>query len=134
MRPTPPTALVLIGLDARHRLGFWTKPMGKRGAGRPALHDALRVTPGAGNPPDPLRWTLHLLWFAVLHSAELPAPVGPGRRDFASPTAKSEGLGPSCPTAPGWCPAGDFLAAPPGHPFSAVWTAERMTATLPLAP
>jgi hypothetical protein len=88
--------------------------MGKRGQGAPALHDVLRVTPGSGNPPDPLRWTLHSLWFAALHSAGLPEPVGPGRRDCTSPTAKSEGLGPSCPTAPGLCPAGDFLAAPPG--------------------
>lgn len=66
---------MLIGLDARHSLGFWTKPMGKNGQGAPAFHDALRVIAGSGNPPDPLRWTLHSLGFAALHSARLPEPV-----------------------------------------------------------
>lgn len=108
--------------------------MGKRGQGAPSLHDALRVTPGSGNPPDPLRWTLHSLWFAALHSAVLPEPVGPGRRDFLSPTSKSEGLGPSCHTAPDCVLPVTFLRLPLGHPFSAVGTAERMTAALSLAP
>jgi hypothetical protein len=75
--------------------------MGNMGQGAPAFHDALRVIPGSGNPPDPLRWTLHLLWFAVLTRPGCPSLSDSVRRDFQSPTAKPEGLGPSYRTTPG---------------------------------
>lgn len=80
MRLSQPTARCFFVLDARHRLLFWTKNMGQRGQGAPALRDALRGTSGSGNPPDPFRWTLHSLWFAALTRPGCPSlrPGAPG--------------------------------------------------------
>lgn len=57
------TVLVLNGRRLPRKI--WTISVVLFWRGRPGLRDAWRITPGSGNPPDPLRWTLHLLRFAL---------------------------------------------------------------------
>lgn len=94
--------------------------MGHKGQGAPAFHDALRVISGSGNPPDPLRWTLHLLWFAVLTRPGCPSLRPGAPRLFVS----------HCGTGTTWAflclddeqsSVGHFLAAPSGSAVLDRW-------------
>lgn len=62
------------------------------------------------------------------HSARLPEPVGPGRRDCSSPTGGTGPLGRSCDSTTSKALSAAAWWLPLGQPFSTAGAAERLTA------
>ena len=109
-------------------LAFLNEKHGPKGQGAPAFHDALRVTPGSGNPPDAFRWTLHSLWFAVLTRPGCPSLSARGAGTVRPPLAAPEPLGRSCDSTTSKALSAAAWWLPLGQPFSTAGAAERLTA------
>lgn len=90
-----------------------------KSSGCPALRGALRITQGAGNSLNHLRWTRLWLWFWLRFVAELervsPA-CGLGHRGCA-PRSCSESVGTFLGLATVYRPASPCMSAPPRRIF-----------------